>query len=99
LKFREFAVVSPATASTLLQNAAQFRAAFLFCRPVVWRATEIGDLGRPYHLEPLEHGFNLIMHLKPLLGSSPLEKPAMGGQPPVAGTLVLTFIPGKLAVD
>ena len=39
------------------------------------------------------------MHLKPLSGGMPAEEPDMRGQPPLTGTVALTFIPGELFVD
>jgi hypothetical protein len=43
------------------------------------RPPGVGNLGRPDDLEPLEHGFDLVMHLKPLRGGSPPKETAMGG--------------------
>ena len=84
---------------TSIQNAAQFRAAFLFCDRVAGRPADVGDFGWPYDLKPLEHGFDLVMHMKPLRGGPPPEEPAVGRQPPFTGALALTFIPGEPFID
>src|SRR5260221_11051785 len=39
------------------------------------------------------------MHRKTLGGGPPPEKPAMSGQPPIAGALALAFVPGKPFID
>ncbi len=80
-------------------NAAQFRAAFLLCGRFCRRLADISYFARPYDLEPLEHGFDFVIHLKTLSSGSPPEEAAMSGQPPLAGALALAFIPGKSFID
>src|SRR6266516_2989583 len=91
--------IPPNDLCTSNPNAAQFRAAFLLCGRLCRRLADISRFGGPYDLEPLEHGFDFVIHLKTLSGSSPPEEAAMGGQPPLAGALALPFIPGKPFID
>src|SRR5258708_5323209 len=59
------------TSALRIQNAAQFRAAFSFSDRTVLRLAAVSYFGRPYDLEPLEHGFGLVVHPKALSGRAP----------------------------
>src|SRR5206468_11291707 len=80
-------------------SAVQFRAAFLLCGRLCRRRADISYLGRPYDPEPLEHGFDFVIHLKTLSGGTPPNEATMGRQPPFAAALALAFIPGKPFID
>jgi hypothetical protein len=69
------------------------------CLKIESRVSDISDFGWPYDLKPLEYGFDLVMHVKPLRGGLPPEEPAVGRQPPFTSALALTFIPGEPFID
>src|SRR5205085_675172 len=59
----------------------------------------ISQFGGPYHLEPLEHRLDPVMHPKAFRPGAPAEEAPMRGKPPVAGALAFAFVPGELLID
>src|SRR5260370_41642012 len=69
----------------------------VFILPIAGRRADVSYFRRrPYDLKPLEHGFDLVVHLKTLRCGSAREKAAVGGQPPFAGGRAFPFIPSLL---